>query len=122
MVKIKNWGYFGLGLFLELCFVLGYLMTNSPIDFLGVIMICWGAFLIINEILDNKTAILISIFGVILLTSFIIILSQKQTISTPDLVIYIGLIGLPLIMIITGIVIHFGFIPEKIFKSKLKPE
>lgn len=122
MVKIKNWGHFGLGLFLELCFVLGYLITNSPLDFLGVIMICWGAFLIVNEILDNKTAILMSIFGVILLTSFIILLSQKQTISTHDLVIYIGLIGLPLIMIITGIVIHFGFIPEKIFKSKLKPE
>lgn len=119
MVKIKNWANFGLGLFLELCFVLGYLMTNSPIDFLGVIIICWGAFLILTEIIENKTGILMSLFGVILLTSFIILLSQKQTISTLDLVIYIGL---PLTMIITGMGIHFGFIPEKIFKSKLKQE
>jgi hypothetical protein len=119
MVKIKNWGHFGLGLFLELCFVLGYLMTNSPIDFLGVIMICWGALLIVDEILDNKTAMLLSLFGVILLTSFIILLSQKQSISALDVVIYIGL---PLIMIIMGIGIHFGFIPEKIFKSKLEQE
>ena len=103
MVKIKNWGLFGMGLFLELCFVLRY-MTNSLIDFSSIIIICFGAFFILDAVLDNKSAILYSLIGVILLTSFIILLSQKQTISTLDLVIYIGL---PVILIIMGIISVF---------------
>ncbi|MEN6294395.1 MAG: hypothetical protein ABFC34_12295 [Methanobacterium sp.] len=113
MVKIKNWVNFGLGLFLELCFVLRY-MINSLIDFSGVIIICWGTFLILDAILDNKSAILMSLLGVILLISFIALLSQKQSFSALDVVIYIGL---PLIMIIMGIGVHLGFLPKKIFKS-----
>ncbi len=103
MVKIKNWGLFGMGLFLELCFVLRY-MTNSLIDFSSIIIICFGAFFILDAVLDNKSAILYSLIGVILLISFIALLSQKQTISTLDLVIYIGL---PVILIIMGIISVF---------------
>lgn len=112
MVKNKNQINMVLGLSMILCFVLGYL-TNNTIDFSGVWYICFGAFLILDAILD-KTGILTVLTGVMVLTSFIILLSQKSSISSLDVVIYLIF---PVFMIIMGIGVLLGLFPEKILKS-----
>jgi hypothetical protein len=112
MVKNKNKINIVLGLSMILYFVLSNL-TNNTIDFLGVWYISFGAFLILDAVLD-KTGILTVLTGVMVLTSFIILLSQKPSISSLDVVIYLLF---PVFMIIMGIGVLLGLFPGKILKS-----
>jgi len=109
MVRINDMARFAMGIlfafFNVYIIVLGY-----PISFFNIFFILAGLFLILNSILEHKTATLHITFGsMLLISTFIAIMNLNTPLLSKE--VFVGII-LGVIFLILGIMIHLGYLSE----------
>lgn len=106
-----------MGLLGATCFTFGCIMSNGNFQLQSIFLLSMSL-LTLDGIMENKSSIVYILIGLVALSLFLIsVMSQKIILHSLKDYLFILF---PIAFIILGIVVHLGYLPEKVDASNFQ--